>query len=181
MHQCVGIKGIKNIQQNDGILSVGVEYYGFMHKTDKTFLNLKGKLTLNGSFQIGRGCRFNIGENGHVILGRNSFVNPNTTFIIMHKLVIGDNCSISWNCQFLDEDFHEINYSGKKESENSIIIGNNVWIGCNVKIYKGTVIPDNCVIASDSVVKGIFHEEYTLIAGTPGKVIKKEVRWGDVN
>ena len=50
-------------------------------------------------------------------------------------------------------------------------IGNNVWSGCGVKIYKGTVIPDNCVIASNSIVKGVFKEENSLIGGNPASII----------
>ncbi len=95
----------------------------------------------------------------------------------MHKLKIGDNCAISWNCQFLDEDFHEIKYQGKKETPEEIIIGNKVWIGSNVCVYKGTFIPNGCVIASNSVVKGGFEEENVLIAGNPAKVIKRNISW----
>ena len=95
----------------------------------------------------------------------------------MHKLDIGDNCAISWDCQFLDEDFHEISYSDKHKTENAIIIGDNVWIGCGVKIYKGTVIPRGCVLASDSVVKGKFHIENSIIGGNPAKVIKENIEW----
>ena len=95
----------------------------------------------------------------------------------MHSLNIGDNCCISWNCQFLDEDFHEINYKNYKSSVNSITIGNQVWIGCGVKIYKGTNIPDGCVIASDSVVRGTFEKNICLIGGVPAKVIKENISW----
>jgi acetyltransferase-like isoleucine patch superfamily enzyme len=95
----------------------------------------------------------------------------------MHELTIGDNCLISWDCQFLDDDFHEIIYANKKNSENSIKIGNNVWIGCGVKIYKGTVIQDNCVIASNSIVRGVFNSQNSLIGGNPAKIIKENINW----
>ena len=176
LHQNAYIRGIKNIEQS-GKLSIGTGYYIFMHKTDKTLLNITGKLILKGEYTIGRGCRFFIGECGSITIGKDGYVSPNTTFIIMHQLVIGEKCYIAWDCQFLDEDFHEIKYQGKKETDNSITIGDNVWIGCGVKIYKGTIIPDNCVIAADSVVKGIFTERNSLIAGNPAKVIKKDVEW----
>lgn len=104
-------------------------------------------------------------------------MNSNTSLIIMHSLKIGDNCVISWNCQFLDEDFHEINYVGKRKNENSIVIGNNVWIGCGVKIYKGTIIPNGCVIASDSIIKGVFSVENALIGGNPARLIKEGIEW----
>ena len=176
LHPKVYIKGAQNIVQF-GNLYIGTGYEGFMHKTDKTVLNIAGKLILKGSYSIGRGCRFDIGKNGCVTIGKGGSVKPNTTFIIMNELVIGDNCIISWDCQFLDDDFHEINYPGKKEAKNSITIGDNVWIGCGVKIYKGTVIPNNCVVASNSILKGVYLEENTLIAGNPAKVVKQNVEW----
>ena len=176
VHQHVTIRGINNIQSNE-VIEIGIGYVGFIHKTDKTYLNIKGKLIFKGSYSIGRNCRLDIGENAVVTIGKGGFINCNTNLIIMHRLEIGDNCDISWNCQFLDEDFHEINYKGKQRNDNSIVIGNNVWIGCGVKIYKGTIIPNNCVIASDSVVKGIFSTENALIAGNPAKVIKENIEW----
>lgn len=176
IHQNVKINGIKNIDIN-GRLTVGLSYVGFIHKSDKTYLNVYGKLRFNGDYSIGRGCRFDIGTNGTVSIGKGGYITANTTFIIMHKLTIGDNCAISWDCQFLDEDFHEILYDGKKNGEKSIVIGDNVWIGCGVKIYKGTIIPNNCVIASNSIVKGVFKDEKTLIGGNPAKIIKDNVEW----
>lgn len=176
LHQKVSIKGIKNIEIK-GILKVGIDYVGFVHRTDKTYLNIKGKLSIKDNYSIGRGCRFDIGENAIVTIGSGGYINYNTCLIIMYNLHIGDNCAISWNCQFLDDDFHNIEYSGKRTINNSIIIGNNVWIGCGVKIYKGTVIPDGCVIASDTIVKGVFEIENSLIGGNPARVIKENIQW----
>ena len=51
-------------------------------------------------------------------------------------------------------------------------IGQNVFIGCNCLILKGTEIGDDCVIGAGSVVSGKF-EAGSVIAGNPAKVIKK--------
>lgn len=88
----------------------------------------------------------------------------------MHGLTIGDNCAIAWDCQFLDENFHNITYKNKIQRPKEIKIGNNVWIGAGVKIYEGTFIADGCVISSNSIVRGI-------IGGNPSKVIKENVSW----
>jgi acetyltransferase-like isoleucine patch superfamily enzyme len=150
---------------------------GFSHKKDITYLNIKGQLFFQGAFSIGRGCRFDIGERAKVVIGKGGYINCNSSLLIYHNLSIGDNCAISWDCQFLDEDFHTIDYEGKKETTNSIVIGNHVWMGNSVKVYKGTVIPDGCVIASNSVVKGIFLLKNCLIGGSPAKVLKENVSW----
>ncbi|HWK03614.1 MAG TPA: acyltransferase [Puia sp.] len=175
-HQRVSIRGVKNIDTKSK-LEIGVNYVGFMHKSDKTYLNIDGKLALKGNCSIGRGCRFDIGRDAVVTIGGNAFINVNTNFIISHNLTIGDDCVISWNCQFLDDDFHEIGYEGKKNTADSIVIGQHVWIGCGVSIYKGTVIPDGCVIASNSVIRGKFHVKNAIIGGNPARVIRENIVW----
>lgn len=176
LHPKVTVKGLRNIEAKEKI-EVGIGYIGFSHKTDKTYLNINGKLKISGEYNIGRGCRFDIAENAVVTIGNGGFINCNTNLLIRHYLEIGDNCIISWGCQFLDDNLHEISYQGRKKRGNSIIIGDNVWIGCGVKIYNGTVIPDGCVIASDSIVKGIFNVEKSLIGGNPARIIKENIEW----
>ncbi|EOR94092.1 Maltose acetyltransferase-like protein [Arcticibacter svalbardensis MN12-7] len=176
-HQSVYIRGIKNISTK-GTVKIGIKNTGFTHNKDVTYFNVMGKVDFLGSFSIGRGCRFDIGKDAVVKLGDGSYINPYTNIIIMHELNIGRDCAISWNCEFLDDDFHKLEYEGKSELEsNAISIGDIVWIGSFVSIYKGTVIPDGCVIASHSVVKGVFKEKSVLIAGNPAKVVKRNISW----
>ncbi len=176
LHQRVKIKGLKNIRVREYV-EIGIGYIGFMHRTDKTFLNVKGKLNMNGKFIIGRGCRFDIGKDAIVNIGNNGFINCNTKLVIQHELTIGDSSGISWDCQVMDEDFHEIKYPGRKITGNGITIGNHVWVGCGVKIYKGTIIPDGCIVAADSMVRGEFKVRNALIGGNPAKVLKEDVYW----
>lgn len=176
MHEKVIIKGVQNIK-SDTVLQIGLGNAKFVHKHDVTYLNISGTLFFHGNHTIGRGCRFDIAKNASIIIGRNGYINARSTFIINHRLVIGDDCVISWNCQFLDEDYHEINYTGKMEKPNEINIGNHVWIGCDVKIYKGTTIPNGCVIAAGSIVRGVFSEENVLIGGNPAKIIRQNITW----
>jgi acetyltransferase-like isoleucine patch superfamily enzyme len=176
LHQRVSLRGIKNIH-TQGRLEIGTDYVGFMHPKDRTFLNIKGSLSFAGGYNIGRGCRIDIEEGGSVTIGHGGYINTNTSIIIMHGLSIGDNCVISWNCQFLDEDFHSINYEGRLEGDPKISIGDRVWVGCGVKIYKGTQIADGCVVDADSVVRGQFTQANTLIGGNPARVIKENISW----
>jgi len=176
-HNKVIIKGIKNLELK-GSLEIGVNYFGMLLPTDYTFLNIRGKLRINSPhYSIGRGCRFDIGENATIEIGRKGHITAFSNFIISNKLIIGDNCFISWNCQFLDDDHQTIQYKGKKETQNEIIIGDNVWIGSGVQIYKGTKIADGCVIASNSIVRGVFKTPNVVIGGNPARVIKKHVTW----
>jgi acetyltransferase-like isoleucine patch superfamily enzyme len=176
MHKRVVIKGIKNIKSNTA-LQIGLGNARFVHNNDTTYLNITGSLFFKGNHTIGRGCRFDIAKNATITIGRNGYINAMSTFVISHSLVIGDDCVISWNCHFLDEDYHEIKYENKIYKPNEIFIGNHVWVGCDVKIYKGTIIPNGCVIAAGSIVRGIFTETNALIGGNPAKIIKQNISW----
>jgi acetyltransferase-like isoleucine patch superfamily enzyme len=168
---------LENIQTKD-LVKIGIDYNGFVYKNDITYLNIRGKLNFKGRYSIGKGCRFDIGPYAVVEIGNGGYVNAFTKFVISHKLTIGDDCAISWNCQFLDDDFHTIDYEGRKKLfVNDIVIGNNVYIGSNTSIYKGVKIPDGCIIASDSVVKTSFSEQNVLIGGNPAIILKRNVTW----
>ncbi|WP_118976660.1 acyltransferase [Taibaiella koreensis] len=171
------IKGISNITTG-GLLSIGLTDTGFAHSRDLTFLNIRGQLAINGRYSFGSGCRIDIGPNGSVRIGNGGYTNVNTRFVIKHELVIGEACVISWDCQFLDDDYHELTYPDKRVKEyNGIQLGDHVWVGNGTKIYKGTIIPDGCIVAADSVVRGAFTTKNALIAGNPARVIKENVSW----
>ena len=59
-------------------------------------------------------------------------------------------------------------------SEESIEIGNDVWIGYDVKIMPGVTIADGCVIAAGAVVTNDT-EPYSVYAGVPAKKISERV------
>lgn len=52
-----------------------------------------------------------------------------------------------------------------------VTIGDNVWIGFGVSIFKGVTIGDNCVIAAHSVVTRDIPAN-SIAAGIPAKVVK---------
>ena len=172
----VTIYGLKNIHTK-GLLKIGMSYIGFMNCHDRTFLNIKGKIEFRDNFTIGKGCRFDIGRNAIAIF-EGGYVNPNTIFVIMHGITVGRGCALSWGCQFIDEDFHSLGYSGESTSDShKIVIGSHVWIGNNVTVLKGSVIPDGCVVAGGSVVNTRFHLKNALIAGTPARIIRENIEW----
>jgi len=181
IHPDVTILGIENITVKKRVL-VGLRTVDFALPSEKTFLNIAGKLHFKGNYSIGKGCRIDVRKGGTLEIGKGGYINSFSRIIVAHKVVIGDECAISWDCQFLDEDFHSITYTNKAKrvedkSKNAIVIGNHVWMGCNVKIYKGSRIAEGCVIASDSIVKGIFKQKNCLIGGNPARVLKENIDW----
>lgn len=58
-----------------------------------------------------------------------------------------------------------------------ISIGNHVWIAYGVDVFKGSRIPDGCVVAGRALLTGKFEESNTLIGGLPAKVIRRNISW----
>jgi len=131
--------------------------------------------------------------------------------ICPEKLIIGKFCSIAtgavfmmagnqghrydWVAQypldFLDDDFDGYKTQPPKAfiSKGDTIIGNDVWIGAEAMIMPGVHVGDGATIAARAVVTKDV-EPYSIIAGVPGKVIKKrfsdeqitkllEIKWWD--
>ena len=172
----VTIRGLANIETRD-LLTIGMAEYGFSTRYDRTLVRVRGAMVVLGRFSVGRGCRIDVGRDAEVVLGR-GYIAPNTTMVIMHGLTIGDDCAISWGCQFLDEDFHAVTYDGRAPVEDRRIgIGSHVWLGSRVTVLKGVSIADGCVVASGSVVTKRFDKKNCLIAGNPAHVIQTDIKW----
>ena len=57
------------------------------------------------------------------------------------------------------------------ESLDSVIIGNDVWIGANVLIIEGVKIHDGAIIAAGAVVTKDI-PSYSVVAGVPAKILR---------
>lgn len=90
------------------------------------------------NFNIGKDCRSDIGEHARVQLG-SGHLNPNTRLVILHGLRINQGCAMSWDCQFLDEDFHTLSQVDRPAASRDarIEVGDRVWIGSQVTVLKG--------------------------------------------
>ena len=91
---------------------------------------------------------------------------------------IGNHVLIGANTKIFDNDFHPLEVEARNQNDFSklekrkVKIGDNVFIGCNCIILKGTVLGDNCVVGAGSVVHGAF-EDNCVIAGNPARVIMR--------
>jgi len=171
----VMIRGLDNIT-TVGPLLAGINYVGFIHPDERTYINVRGKLKFSDRFTLGKGCALDIAKGATAEFGR-GYVTGRTTFVITHGLKIGDGCAISWDCQFIDDDFHELEYPGKKEKKKGIEIGKHVWIGRGAIFLRGAKVPDGCVVAAGAVVSASFDKENCLIAGSPARVVKENIQW----
>lgn len=98
------------------------------------------------------------------------------------KVSIGDDCLISLGVTIRASDEHTIfNLDNPdipiNKAYSGIHIGNHVWIGDGSFIGKDVIIANNCIIGARSFINKKFLEENCIIAGVPGKIIRKNIGW----
>ena len=116
-----------------------------------------GKLEIGEKFKMRDGAKIRVRKGAICKIGRNTSVNCNNMIACRERIIIGNDVQFSPNVQIYDHD-HDFREEGGvkagKYKTGSIEIGNNVWIGANTIILRGTKIGDNAVIAAGSIVKG---------------------------
>lgn len=102
---------------------------------------------------------------------------------------IGKYCSISWDttigavehpldristCALTYKSEYGVINKDKCYPQKKTVIGNDVWIGCNVVILSGVHVGNGAVIGSGSVVtKDVA--PYSIVAGVPAKELRKRI------
>ena len=85
-------------------------------------------------------------------------MNYGAKIIAFDSITIGCHCLIGPNVGIYDFDHrHELDgtpFSSQGMETVPVAIGDNVWIGSNAVILKGSTIGDNAIIASGTVVSG---------------------------
>lgn len=141
--------------------------YNNISITNEIELKNGGRIILGKKVIIKKNCRISANK-GIIEIGNRSGFNNNCYVVSHEHIKIGDNVEIGPNCVIVDHD-----HDYKKEfAENGlnryykidkIEIGNNVWIGANSVILRGTKIGNNCVIGAGSIVKGVYKDNSIII------------------
>lgn len=124
----------------------------------------KSKLTLKHSVFTRRNVSFRV-EGGELTIGT-SFFNQGCSITCMDNIQIGDNCLFGPNVVVVDHD-HEYRYTDERRGNHyrkaPISIGNNVWIGANVTILRGTQIEDGAVIGAGCIIRGKVEKNTVVV------------------
>lgn len=136
-----------------------------------TELKIKNGTARFGKEQITRGDAVFRVEGGELIVGDKCFFNQNVSITCKKHIVIGNRCQIANNVVIVDHD-HADSENWGSYVETPVVIGNDVWIGANAVIMRGTVIGDSAVIGAGSIVKGnvpagkvFYQKRETVIKG----------------
>ena len=93
---------------------------------------------------------------------------------------IGEECAISDGVTIRNSDSHPIfDENGTRINEpKDVSIGNGVWICSGASLFKGAGIGVGSVLGGDSILTKDYSDlPNVLLAGSPAKPIKENIRW----
>lgn len=141
------------------------------------FVEKGSHIVFRGKAVIGGGSKVLLRGLSELVLGEDFYVSLNSSFYCYKRIEFGNSCTIGWNVLVMDTDWHRTMNRDSGEyypSEQQVRIGNHCWLCNDVQIQKGTLIPDNVIVAAKSLCnKEYVVPEYSLIAGIPA-ILKKE-------
>lgn len=132
-----------------------------------------GTIVFKGSCTMRHHTFISCAREAEIEIGGRSSFSSGLKFIAANRITFGEKARISWNCTFMDTDWHPIIdlITGKTlPMSHPISMGRNVWIGHDCIVSKGSSLADNIIVTSGSVVKGHFKTSNTIIGGNPTTV-----------
>ena len=158
-----------------GMIRVGAQGSDMFDGTS-TILDIAGTLLIRGQgISIGTGSLLRIERNGFVELNSGVVLGAKNIVLCEQHISIGKHTISSWNCQFMDTDTHSIinlDSGNVLPRSHPIEIGRHCWIGNNVLVNKGTVLPSDTIVASCSLCNKDYRNivsENSIIGGIPAK------------
>ncbi len=169
-------KNKNSVLRVKGILRI-VPFYG----SAPIIIQLKedSRLNIENDFTIGQGVRIILTKGSFLSFGgrcneMSSGITSNTYIMVKKSITVGKDFVCSWDVFISDCDWHYIegqNYNA------DIIIGDHVWVANNNNILKGTIIGNNCIVASCSKTSNRIFPQDSLVGGIPAKILKENIKW----
>lgn len=181
-------KVVLNFKQKVTLLGDSYEFHSFCNAT-LLFGSKKEDIIIENNVQILSGCNLISSHRGKILLHEHCKL-QNTTITCVDNIEIGKYTAIANNVTITDNNNHPINPEFRKymrltphasdarsfihADHAPIKIGENCWIGQNVRIQKGVTIGDNSIIAANSVVTKSVPAN-CIAAGNPARIVKTDI------
>ena len=162
-----------------GALLVGLGSFGLTSADDTSVIRVRpgAELHVGGRVALQRGIRVVV-DGGRMSIGDGTNVNGlGTRLLCAEAVTIGAGCTLSWEVQVLDNDFHTLTRDGAQRPMTApVVIGDRVWIGTRAVVLKGSTVGDGAVVAAGAVVTGDVPAG-AVVAGVPARVIGRADGW----
>ena len=137
----------------------------------RSVLEIKGTIKIQDLCRLGVGSRVQVAKDA--IWEMESFMNSSRFHIICEKQIkMGKGFKAGWETTIIDSDMHPIIHleSGKiSEPAKAITFGDNVWMGTQSTVLKGSKVPSGCIICAKALVNQRFRHENAVIMGNPAQ------------
>jgi acetyltransferase-like isoleucine patch superfamily enzyme len=140
------------------------------------FIFGRKKISVGNKVRIFPNLRIEAHGPGEITINDDVSIGHNVHISAYEDLVINSGTTIASNILIMslihDVANKDIPYMDQPIKGKKTIIGKNCLIGSNSSIMAGVKIGNQSIVASNTVVTKSF-EPYSVIAGNPGKLIKK--------
>lgn len=169
-----------NVPIKFGMIGFGQAYEIFIAKTNNGEAVINGTIVFNGSVQFGIDTKLFVGQDATLTFGHlNSFARQ-TQIICFNNIFFGDYVRFGGECVIVDTNFHNLKNIETQEilpQNGSISVGNYNYIGIRTIMRMGTITPNNCIIASNSLCNKDYthYGEQIILAGMPINKCKRNI------
>lgn len=136
----------------------------------------KSELHIDRKLKMHNGAKIRVRKGGKLEIGKNFGMSNGCIVTAYEHIKIGDNVMLGPNVLIYDQDHDycaEGGVAAMKFKTAPVVIGNNVWVGANTLILRGTTIGDNCVIGGGAVIKGMYSPNSLIIQKRTTEVLKQ--------
>lgn len=163
--------------QLSGLLKVNP--WGGSNLPSSVYCGSGAALRIEGDFEIGPNVHIQVFPDAELHIGGRkdstaSGITADTRIMVEKSMHIGRDAIIAWEVLISDSDWHDVEGA---QRNRPVTIGDRVWIAHGVSILKGAQIPSGCIVGAKSIVKGAVDGPNSLLAGTPARVVRTNVRW----
>ena len=149
----------------------------------------KLKIDINGSHNritIGEKVKFSgqlliVGNHLHIHIGNHTTAIDCYILARDKSVTIGESCMISRGIEIRATDVHKVydidTNARVNNAHSDVILGDHIWVAANVTISKNVSIASGCIIAAGAFVNKPVETPNCMVAGTPAKIIRQNVRW----
>lgn len=122
-----------------------------------------------------------VGEHLHIHIGAQTTAIDCYILARDKSVTIGKSCMISRGIEIRATDVHKV-YDIASDmrlnpAHSDVVLGDHIWIAANVTVSKNVSIASGCIIAAGAFVNKPVTTPNCMVAGSPAKIIRKNVRW----
>ncbi len=163
-----------------GMIGFGQPYELVTQSKGTAEIFLKGTFVCKGHVQFGKDYLFHVGEGAYFEMGHLASIASNGKVICKEKIVMGNYARMGSECQLIDTNFHQLYDTQTRERfpmTAPITVGNYNFISNRVTIMRGTITPNHCTIASNTLCTKDYTSlgNHILIGGIPAKLLREHI------